>query len=135
MLKKSHLILAFALTFTFFNSVFGAGDDFLFTSGKPSEPKNLTAFVCIVVKLALDFVPYLIVIAIGAFMQGLIKYVGHGDNEEKKTEGRKMMIYGIVGFFFMVSIWGVLSLFTNSFGVQLAIPQFNASQTVGCLSS
>jgi Type IV secretion system pilin len=132
--QNQYLVVTFLLVFSFFNTVFGAGDDFLFTSSKPAEPKDFMSIVCLVVKLALDFVPYLVVIAIGAFLQGLIKYVGHGDNEEKKSEGRKMMIYGIVGFFFMVSVWGVLSLFTNSFGVQLAIPQFIANQSVGCLS-
>ena len=83
-------------------------------------------------KLSLDFIPYLVVIAVGFFIQGLIKYVGNGDSEEKRSEGRKMMIYGITGFFFMVSIWGILQLFTASFGLKLLIPQFNSDQTFKC---
>ncbi len=94
----------------------------------PEAPGDLAHFACIVVKLVLDFVPYIIVIAIGAFLMGLIKYVGHGDNEEKKSEGRKMMIYGIVGFFFMVSIWGILGIFTRSFGLEANVPQFKGAE-------
>ncbi len=74
--------------------------------------------------LALDFVPYIIVIAVGAFLIGLIKYVSHGDNEEKRAEGNKMIVYGLLGFFFMVSIWGILEIFTGSFNIPLKTPQF-----------
>lgn len=92
--------------------------------GPNSSPKDFSNVVCIIVRLILDFIPYVFVIAIGAFLQGLIKYVANGDNEEKRTEGTKMMVYGIVGFFFMVSIWGVLKLFVASFGFSFGIPQF-----------
>ena len=86
--------------------------------------------------MVLDFVPLVVVLAVVAFVQGLIKYVSHGDNEEKRTEGTKMMIYGIVGLFFMVSIWGTLKIFTNSFGMTFGIPQFiGSSGGGGCNSS
>ena len=110
--------------------IFGAsGDTSGFSNSAPRTPGNLSQIVCIVIRLALDFVPYLVVIALGAFLQGLIKYVGHGDNEEKKSEGRKMMVYGILGFFFMVSFWAMVKLFVNSFGISIGIPQFNAGET------
>lgn len=95
----------------------------------PAEPRNFKDSICIVMFLALDFIPYILVIAFGNFIIGLIKYVGNGDNEEKRSEGRKMMIYGILGFFFMVSLWGILRIFTNSFNLPLGIPQFADGQT------
>lgn len=124
-MKLFFFILSYILIFV--NTTIALADDnSSFTTGIPSAPRNFSEAVCIVVKLALDFIPYLVVIALGAFLQGLIGYVGNGDNEEKRSEGRKMMIYGIVGFFFMVSIWGILALFTQSFGISLAIPQFKS---------
>ncbi|MDB5204594.1 MAG: hypothetical protein JWP09_622 [Candidatus Taylorbacteria bacterium] len=126
-MKKPYYLLLVAVL-VLINAVFVYADDnSMFSSTIPSAPQNFSQLVCIVVKLALDFIPYLVVIALGAFIQGLIKYVSHGDDSEKMSEGRKMMIYGILGFFFMVSIWGILGLFTNSFGLQLVIPQFNSS--------
>lgn len=89
-------------------------------------PQDLKQFLCIAAKLALDFVPLVIVFTISAFLQGLIKYVASGDNEEKRMEGIKMMIYGVVGLFFMVSVWGILSIWTQSYGLGVTIPQFNA---------
>lgn len=99
-----------------------SGDAKLF--GVPASPSNFKALVCIIVFVALDFVPYIITLAVCAFLMGVIKYIGHGDNEEKRAEGNKLMIYGIVGLFFIFSIWGVLKLFTNSFNVSFGIPQF-----------
>lgn len=97
-------------------------------SVKPSrEPANARDLGCIFINLLLDFLPFIVVIAVGAFIMGLIRYVANGDNEEKRGEGTKMMIYGIVGLFFMVSIWGILNIFVSSFGLPFGIPQFKAT--------
>lgn len=97
--------------------------------GPKKSPSNFREVICIFSKLVLDFIPYVFVIAIGAFLTGLIKYVGNGDNEEKRTEGTKMMVYGVLGFFFMVSVWGILKLFVSSFGfTDFGIPQFNSPE-------
>lgn len=101
--------------------------------GGPNTPTDFKAIICNIAKLALDFIPYIIIIAAGAFLTGLIKYVANGDNEEKRTEGIKMMVYGILGFFFMVSIWGILKLFTESFNLRVGIPQFKQQGSgAGC---
>ncbi len=98
------------------------------STGKPAAPTSFKEIICIFVKIVLDFIPFVVVIAVGAFLTGLIKYVSHGDNEEKRSAGNKMMIYGIVGFFFMVSIWGILKIFVASFGLgdSFGVPQFAA---------
>jgi len=118
------LLIAFPL-FSFAQNISG------FNTSPPGQPKTFKAFVCILVFIALDFVPYLFVIAIGAFLMGLIKYVGHGDNEEKRMEGSKMMIYGTLGLFFMISVWGILQIFTNSFNLPLGVPQFKETNVSG----
>ncbi len=127
-MRTYYFLAAFILTF--FNASLSFADDFSsLTVGIPDAPKDFAEFSCILIKLALDFIPYLVVIALGAFLMGLIKYVAHGDDSEKMSEGRKMMIYGILGFFFMVSVWGILGLFTRSFGLQLVIPQFKSNES------
>ena len=95
-------------------------------TGPASTPKDVAGFACIVVKLALNLVPFLVVIAVASFIFGLIKYLGHGDNEEKRTEGVKMMVYGTLVFFFMVSVWGILRITGAGLGIELMIPQFKS---------
>lgn len=91
-------------------------------------PTQFSDIACNITKLALSIIPYLIFIASVAFIMGLVKYISHGDNEEKRSEGIKMMIYGTLGFFFMVSVWGILGIATKSFGINLVVPQFNTSE-------
>ena len=58
----------------------------------------------------------LILVAILAFFWGLIKYLFSGGGEDK-SEGLKMMFYGVIAIFVMVSIWGIIRLLQNTFGV------------------
>jgi hypothetical protein len=131
-MKLFYTILYFFIALISFR--FSYADEYsMLNSGTITAPKKFSDLACIIIKLALDFVPYLVVIAVIAFMQGMIKYVGNGDNEEKRGEGRKMMVYGTLGFFFMVGIWGILKIFTSSFGVSLVIPQLKTtSSTFSC---
>lgn len=117
------ILALFVIANTAFADPFSAKDKFAFSSNTPGAPKKFGEMVCIIVKLALDIIPFIVVLAVGAFLMGLIKYISNGDNEEKRSEGSKMMIYGVVGFFFMVSVWGVVGLLTNSFGISVLIPQ------------
>lgn len=134
MIKKSTYGYFVTLLFFLPTLVFAApaiGVEILGTPGAADRPTDLKSFACLLVKLFLDFVPYIVVIAVGGFLMGLISYISHGDNEEKRSEGRKMMIYGIVGFFFIVSVWGILNIFVGSFSQDLVIPQFNAGNGPG----
>ena len=37
--------------------------------------------------------------------------------EEKRAEARAYIVWGIVGVFFMISIWGFVVILINTFGV------------------
>jgi len=100
-----------------------------------STPTSVADFVRSINCLALDVVPIIVLLAFIIFITGLVGYVGSGDNEEKRAEGRNVMIYGIIGFFVMVSIWGILGMVTNSYGLQVLIPQFKGSGSVINVSS
>ena len=67
----------------------------------------------------------IITIAIIVFFWGLVRYLT--DVGEKKHEGLIMMFYGLIAIFVMVSIWGIIHLLQNTFGIagqnQAIIPQ------------
>jgi Type IV secretion system pilin len=62
-------------------------------------------------------VPLLFAIAFIVFIFGIFRYfILGGADEEKRSQGRTLMLWGMIGFFVMVSIWGILNLFVHSLG-------------------
>jgi len=62
-------------------------------------------------------VPVIFAIAFIVFLWGVYRYLILGAaSEEKRQEGQKFIMYGLIGFFLMVSVWGIVNLLINSFG-------------------
>jgi len=53
---------------------------------------------------------------------GIINYIRAGDEEEKRDKGKNEMIYGIIGLFVMVSIWGLVAILSGTFNLSNDIP-------------
>ncbi len=62
-------------------------------------------------------IPLVFAIAILAFFWGVARYIMNADNESERTKGNQMIIYSIIALFVMVSIWGIISILTGTFGV------------------
>ncbi len=83
---------------------------------------------------------YLVVLIIGmtvlVFMYGLMKYMFKGrESDSARTEGRKLMLWGIIGIFVMISVWGLVGILSNTLGhTSSAIPQFTTTGTTGSAS-
>ncbi len=58
----------------------------------------------------------LVAIAMLMFIWGIVRYVIAGD-EEAKAKGRQMMIWGVVGLFAIVAVWGLVKFIANTTGV------------------
>lgn len=70
-------------------------------------------------------VPLLFSIATVAFIWGIIQYFLNPDNEEKRKTGKSYMLWGIIGLFVMLSMWGLVGVLSNTFGVKTLIPQLS----------
>lgn len=62
-------------------------------------------------------IPLIVAVAGLYFMWGVISYVTAGGAEEKRTEGRNMMIYGIIALFVMISVWGLVNILVKTFDI------------------
>lgn len=62
-------------------------------------------------------IPLVFAVALLVFIYGVFKYfiLGGGDSE-KQDEGRQLMLYAVVGFVVMVSIFGIVNLIANGLG-------------------
>ena len=62
-------------------------------------------------------IPLLVTAAVAYFIFGVVRYVIAGD-ADKKAEARTVIINGVVGLFFILTIWGVVILLQNTLGVR-----------------
>ena len=62
-------------------------------------------------------IPVVLALAVLYFFWGLAQYVLNAANEDKKAEGRNIMIWGIIVLFVMVSVWGLIRLLQDTFNV------------------
>lgn len=79
-------------------------------------------------------VPFIFAIAFIVFIFGVYRYfIQGGANEEKRQEGQKFVMWGLVGFFVMFSIWGLVNLLVGTFGFDKQqrpdLPTFNRGTT------
>lgn len=56
----------------------------------------------------------LFIVATVAFLWGVIQYVIAAGDEKKLAEGKKYIIYGLVGLFVMVAMWGIVYAVRNT---------------------
>ena len=62
-------------------------------------------------------VPLVFAIAFLVFIWGAVKYFIIGGNDEgKREEGRNLMLYSVIAFVLMISIWGIVNMFSGIFG-------------------
>ncbi|HEX8947247.1 MAG TPA: hypothetical protein VF829_03485 [Candidatus Paceibacterota bacterium] len=70
-------------------------------------------------------VPLLFAIAFIVFLWGIYKYfIAGGDSDEGQKKGKQLILYGVIGFAVMVSLWGLVNVVANTFGLagQVAPP-------------
>lgn len=78
--------------------------------------QGLNSIISMIGGIISAIIPIFVALALVAFFWGLIKFLfSSGDG---KDEGKMYMIWGIIALFVMVSVWGIVNLLKESFGVQ-----------------
>jgi hypothetical protein len=91
--------------------------------GGNAGSKDFGAIVKLIINSILNpVVALLIGFAVVYFMWGLIVYVRRGGEEGDRTKGIQMMSYGIFALFVMVSVWGLVNILINTFGLSSSVP-------------
>ena len=58
----------------------------------------------------------LFALAMVYFLYGVFLFVKNAENPDKRSEGAKGILWGIIGMFIMISVWGIVNLILNSIG-------------------
>ena len=61
--------------------------------------------------------PIVVALALLFFFWGLAKFILAAGDEAAKEEGKRIMIWGVVALFVMVSVWGLVYFLGNIVGV------------------
>ncbi len=59
----------------------------------------------------------LFALAVVYFIYGLAQYLLSPDNEEVRKTSKTHMLWGVIGMFIMVSVFGIINLIINTLGV------------------
>lgn len=73
-------------------------------------------------------IPVLLIVAFALFLWGVIKFIFAGGDEEKRKTAKNYIIYGLIGLFVMVAVWGIIRIVLGTFDVQeggdIDVPMF-----------
>ncbi len=63
-------------------------------------------------------IPLIFAISFITFLWGIYKYfIAQGDSAEGQEKGKQLILYGIIGFAVMVSLWGLVNIVASTFGL------------------
>lgn len=55
-------------------------------------------------------------VAVIVFLYGIVEFLGSGENISKNEEGKRHMVWGIVGIFIMVAVNGIMRVICGTIG-------------------
>ena len=88
-----------------------------------SEPSTFAEVICIFLGFIGTTIPIMVGLALLAFFWGLANFILSAGDEKKLQDGKKLMFWGIIGLFVMVSIWGIINLiYSDFFGGSIGLP-------------
>ncbi len=78
-------------------------------------PTNLTEFVNNFMGILNYVLPFVAAFGFFGFITGVLKYVNAGGDEERLSQSKQLMVYGLLGMFIMFTFWGIARLLSNSY--------------------
>jgi len=87
---------------------------FAFAQGEV-DTSWITDFIETVIELIQAAIPLLIAIAVLYFIWGVVQFIINAGDEGARAEGKTKMIWGVVGLFIIISVWGLVALLQSIF--------------------
>jgi hypothetical protein len=95
--------------------------------------KTLSDIIKLFTNIGLKFIPLLGAIAFLVFVWGVAKYIKSSGSEEGLKKSKNILIWGVVGLFVLVTIWGLIAFMRGELGFgsgNFGIPQVDPSKTI-----
>lgn len=114
---KASTILALTMPFMALAQTAGGALGGTIPGSRSGNSQNITTWIGTIGGWVGQLAIILIGVAILVFFWGIVKYVMAGADEEKRAAGRSLMIYGIIGLFVMVAVWGLVYFLAGVLGI------------------
>jgi len=85
-------------------------------SGSPKLADLLNYVTCFIGK---SVIPLIFALAVLMFIWGVVQFlIIGGSDETKRTQGKQLMIWGIIALTVMMGVWSLVSILGSTFGVK-----------------
>jgi hypothetical protein len=62
---------------------------------------------------------FIFALALAYFLWGVIEFVLNASDDDKRTTGKRHMLWGLVGMFIMISVFTIMQIIINTLGIDL----------------
>ncbi len=83
-----------------------------------SNPAISTLITKIIDVIVTPLITFLFFLAMLYFVWGLFGLISKGDDSTARQEGQRHILWGTIGMFIMVSVYGIIRLIGNTVGVE-----------------
>lgn len=88
-----------------------------------AQPQTVGEIIEVIARLVKFAIPVVALLALLTFFWGAGNFILGSNDEEKLKNGRILMLWGVIALFVMVSVWGILELFSSDvFGGTIGVP-------------
>lgn len=78
---------------------------------------GVLGFLDVLISFVTTLVPILMGCAVVVFFWGVVKFVAHAGDEKAVEEGKQLIIWGLIGIFVIVALWGFVGYIQQSLGL------------------
>lgn len=91
----------------------------------PALPPAVLTFIGNVYEEILNpIIAFMFVVATVYFIYGVVQYVWQPDNEEAREKGKRAMLWGVVGFVIMTSVFGIMWIIIRTIGADPGLMRY-----------
>ena len=79
-------------------------------------PSDLKGVIEMFTNIGLSIIPFLGAVAFLVFVWGVARFIRSAGSEKEIKDSKNLLIWGVIGLFVLVTIWGIIAFLSSEFG-------------------